>query len=110
MNEGGVDGEGTILNRDESPIWHTEGWVWYFDLSNADRRRRVFRLRGFELVLQFERVVVAERWPQRFDLHVTLHPDARIATRWMEGTDPRMCRNWDRPPEHAGSWEPCAEQ
>src|SRR5207237_3959487 len=89
MNEGHEDDEETILNRDESPIWHTEGYVRYFDLLNPDRRRRVFRLRGLELVLQFERVVVADRQPQRFDLHVTLHPDARITTRWMEGTDAR---------------------
>jgi hypothetical protein len=110
MNEGDKDDENTILERDESAIWFTEGWVWYSDLSNPDRRRRVFRLRGFELMLQFERVVVADGQPKRFDLHVTLHPDARITTPWMEGTDTRMCRNWNGPPEHAGSWAPCAEQ
>ena len=110
MNEGDQDDEDTILERDESAIWFTEGWVWYSDLSNPDRRRRVFRLRGFELMLQFERVVVADGQPKRFDLHVTLHPDARITTPWMEGTETRMCRNWNGPPEHAGSWAPCAEQ
>ena len=110
MNEGDKDDESTILKRDESPLWHTEGYVRYADLVNSDRRRRAFRLRGFELVLQFERVVVADDQPQRFDLHVTLHPDARIATRWMEGTETRMCRNWNGPPEHAGSWTPCPEQ
>src|SRR6476661_2142466 len=70
MNEGDQDDEDTILERDESPIWYTAGYVWYNDLSNPDRRRRVFRLRGFELVLQFERVVVADGQPKRFDLHV----------------------------------------
>ena len=110
MNEGDKDDESTILERDESPLWHTEGYVRYADLVNSDRRRRAFRLRGFELVLQFERVVDADDQPQRFDLHVTLHPDARIAKRWMEGTETLMCRNWNRPPEHAGSWAPCPEQ
>src|SRR5437899_265292 len=99
----------TILYRDDSPIWLTDGWVWYPDLLKPDRRRRVFRLRGLELVLAFEHVVVAERGPRRFDLHVTLHPDARIATPWMEGTATRMCRNWERPPNY-GSYEPCDEQ
>jgi len=107
MNEGDEDDENTILARDESPILFTEGWVRYSDLQKPERQRRVFRLRGFQLVLQLEHVVMADRTPRRFDLHVTLQPDARIATAWMEGAERRMCRNWTRPP-NIGSWEPCA--
>ena len=109
MNPGAEEDENTILVRDEAPLWFTEGWVRYVDLKTPARRRRVFRLRGFELVLTFEHVAFEHDRPTRLDFHVRLRPDSRITTTWMEGTDVRMCRNW-RDSTRLGSWDPCPEQ
>ena len=109
MNPGAREDEQTILVRDESPLWYTEGWVRYVDLKELARRQRVFRLRGFELVLTFEHVVIDHGQPKRLDVRVRLRPDPRITTAWMDGPGARMCRNW-RDSTRLGAWDPCPEQ
>ena len=113
MNEGTTDDEHTILYRDEVSYWHTPGHFWYSAIANPDARSRVLRLRGFELVLSFDHVRVSRLgpeqypWPERFDFHVVVRPDAKITTEWLEGTGVRMCRDLS----HATrALAPCADQ
>ena len=106
LNPDQGEDERTLLVSDESPYWHTDGLVWYHDLATPERRVRTFRLRGFQLVLRFETAIFEGERLRRVDLRVSVRPDARITSSWVETGQPRMCRNWtDR--KRLGSWEEC---
>lgn len=106
LHAGHGDDASTLLVSDESPIWHTHGFVWYADLADPARRVRTFRLRGFALGLRFDQVAFAGPVLRAFALRVTVRPDPRAAPAVAAATGPRMCRNWTAP-GRLGSWEHC---
>ena len=107
LNEGTEESEESLLATDESPYWHTDGRLGsYEELADPKRRTRVFRTRGFALTLRFLNTDFVRDSLRRFDLRVTIHPDERITSRFVEGNPHPMCRKWTDS-TRLGSWEPC---
>ncbi len=108
LSEGPAENGSTLLATDESPSWYSEGQVHdYRELADPRRRRRIFRVRGFEFTMQFLNVGFKGDSLRRFDLRITVRPDKRITCRFAEGNPHPMCRNWSDS-TRLGSWEPCA--
>ena len=118
--------EHTLLGEDGSPAWHTRGQFSWDDLVGdcgdypEFGRLRHFRLRGFELTLKVEDVVLEDDRLDHFVLKVSLREDHSIRSRRteqpgyirprqgcdvvVEGYERLMCRN----PETL-SWEECPD-
>jgi hypothetical protein len=109
LNDGVHESEETLLSSDESPYWYSEGRIeGYHELATPAKRTRVFRTRGFELTLRFLHVAFVGDSIRRFDLEVTVRPDKRITSRFVEGNPHPVCRNWTDS-TRLGSWEPCPQ-
>jgi hypothetical protein len=107
LNEGVHESERSLLSSDESPYWYSEGRIGsYRELATLAKRTRVFRTRRFQLTLRFLHVSFVGDSIRRFDLQVTVRPDKRITSRFVEGNPHPMCRNWTDS-TRLGSWEPC---
>lgn len=130
LNEGDKENESTLLSEDGSPYWHTRGRVAsYNELLGACGnypefgRVRHFRLRGFELTLEFDEIVtLSETKISSFALRVVIKSDTKIVAKKTErpgylspngdcenirkGNPKLMCRSTK--PENLGSWEECS--
>lgn len=118
--EGEKDGEGSLLSEDGSASWYSRGQLHdYKNIVGACGKYpeygnlRHFRLRGFELTLHFINIKLGkDAEPIKFDVEVTVHPDANITSSYTEqtgyltpykkgcscnkilkGNEPRMFRN-----------------
>jgi len=122
--EGTKDSEGSLLSEDDSPPWHTRGQVHSSQLVGACGKYpeygvlRHFRLRGFELTLQFLDIETDKNGkPVYFNLKISLrtcpectsaqterpgylspYREVRNCKTVLKGKDPIMRRN------KAGSW------
>jgi hypothetical protein len=125
LNEGKSDREGSLLSEDESAYWFSRGQVHDFsEFIGACGRYpeygavRHFRLRGFELRLEFKDIALDGKGkPLYFVLVVSVRPDptalsadaeqtgyltpyktGRGCDKILRGNEPRMCRDW----QHSG--------
>ncbi|RPI76806.1 MAG: hypothetical protein EHM45_11685 [Desulfobacteraceae bacterium] len=124
LYEGTKEVEGSLLCEDGAPAWHSRGQVRYSQLVGACGKYpeygmlRHFRLRGFELTLEFFDIVIdPEGKPAYLNLRISLHrypkaisaqagrpgylsPEAegRSCEKVLKGKDPLMRRN------KQGSW------
>jgi hypothetical protein len=123
--------EDSLLSEDESAYWYSRGQIHNFrELTGSCGRYpeygalRHFRLRGFELTLNFGDVEVDKAGnPTRFTLTVSLRRDSKITSpqaeqtgyltphkvgfscgKVLKGNEPRMCRDWKN---LDGSWTEC---
>ena len=126
-----VKSEGSLLSEDESPYWFSRGRLDNFrELTGSCGRYpeygalRHFRLRGFELTLNFGDVEVDKAGnPTYFTLRVSLRRDSKITSpqaeqtgyltphkvgfscgKVLKGNEPRMCRDFKN---LGGSWTEC---
>jgi hypothetical protein len=133
LNEGKADTEDSLLSEDESAYWYSRGQVHDFrEIVGACGRYpeygavRHFRLRGFQLTLDFTDVAVDRRGnPTYCVLAISVRPDATARSADAEqpgyltpykvgnscdkvrrGNETRMCRDWVH---SGGSWTECAK-
>ena len=120
-----IQHERTLLGEDGSPAWHTRGqFSWHQLVGDCGDypeygRLRHFRLRGFELTLAVEDVILVDDQIDYFVLTVSLREDRSIRSSRTEqtgymrpgqagcgvvvmGNAPRRCRD----PETL-AWGPC---
>jgi hypothetical protein len=133
LNEGKADEENSLLSEDESPYWYSRGQIHDFrELVGACGRYpeygalRHFRLRGFELTLQFTDIQVDKKGtPSYLVVTVSVRTDPTAHSREaqqtgyltpykvggscnkvLRGNEPRMCRDWLH---YGGSWTECVK-
>jgi hypothetical protein len=133
LNEGKSNDEDSLLSEDDSAYWYSRGQVHDFrEIIGACGRypeygaERHFRLRGFELTLEFTDIIIDNMGkPAYFVLAIFVRTDATSLSEYTEqpgyltpyktgrgcgkvlhGNEPRMCRDW----EHTGgSWTECSK-
>jgi len=133
LNEGKSNTEDSLLSEDESAYWFSRGQINDFrEIIGACGRypeygaARHFRLRGFELTLEFTDVALDRKGnPTYFVLVISVLTDpsalsaeaeqtgyltpykvGRSCDKVLRGNEPRMCRDWLH---SGGSWTECAK-
>ncbi len=133
LNEGKSDSENSLLSEDESAYWFSRGQVHDFsEIIGACGRYpeygavRHFRLRGFELTLEFTDIALDSKGkPAYFVLVISVRTDptalsadaeqtgyltpdktGRGCGEVLRGNEPRMCRDWLH---RGGSWTECSK-
>jgi hypothetical protein len=133
LNQGKFETEDSLLSEDGSPYWFSRGQVHDFhEIIGACGRYpeygavRHFRLRGFELILEFTEIAVDRKGnPAYFVLVISVRTDPtalsaeaeqtgyltpykvrRSCDKDLRGNAQRMCRDWLH---SAGSWTECSK-
>jgi hypothetical protein len=133
LNEGKSNDEDSLLSEDDSAYWYSRGQVHDFgEIIGACGRYpeygavRHFRLRGFELTLEFTDIVIDGKGkPAYFVLAISVRRDAtalsaeaeqtgyltpyktgRGCGKVLRGNETRMCRDWVH---SGGSWTECSK-
>jgi hypothetical protein len=133
LNEGNSDTEDSLLSEDDSPYWFSRGQIHDFqEIIGACGRypeygaARHFRLRGFELTLEFTDITLDRKGnPTHFVLAISVRTDptafsaeaeqtgyptpykiGRSCENVLRGNAQRMCRDWLR---SGGSWTQCTK-
>ena len=122
-----IHSESSLLSEDGTAVWHQRGQYHASDLIGdcgdypEFGRLRHFRLRGFELTLAVEDIILEDDQLVYYVLNVSLREDRSIRSSWterpgyirpkfgkcgvvVEGYEPRMCRN-----RETLLWGPCPD-